>query len=86
VLFLTARIAPVKLVRVGEGGYVFLAHRSGFLLEVRVVNSIDGVDALSPIEHQQFAEEIKSLRAELAEFGGELACVGRESSHRFCAG
>lgn len=65
-LLLTPGIAPVKFVRVGKGRYVFLSHRSGVLLEVRVIDSINGIDTLSPVEHQQLAKQIKSFWAELA--------------------
>jgi hypothetical protein len=54
-LFLAARIPSIEFVRVCKVRNVFFAHGERGFAEVRVVDCVDGVDSLAPVEaHEVF--------------------------------
>lgn len=70
-------------MRVGEGGNILFAHRPGFFSKVRMIDSIDSIYTLPPVELQELAEEIETLRTELPKPVSKVATACLKALHGF---
>jgi hypothetical protein len=85
-LFLAARIPSVEFVRVCKVRNVFFAHGERGFAEVRVVDCVDGVDSLAPVEAHEVFYQGEADGREFAESLGNVAGAGGEGADGVCAG